>query len=165
VVALVLDVSARGRAEAAVRESEARFRHMADAAPVMLWVTEADGRCTFLNRAWLEFTGQTLEQGLGLGWLDAVHPDDAADAERAFLDATARAGPFHVEYRLRRHDGAYRRADRRGGAAPGAGGRVPRLRGARWSTSRNAPGCSTPNAPRGRGRRRPTGSRASSWRT
>jgi PAS domain S-box-containing protein len=110
VVALVLDVSARGRAEAAVRESEARFRHMADAAPVMLWVTEADGRCTFLNRAWLEFTGQTLEQGLGLGWLDAVHPDDAADAERAFLDATARAGPFHVEYRLRRRDGAYRRA-------------------------------------------------------
>jgi PAS domain S-box-containing protein len=110
VTALVLDVSSRARAEAAVRESEARFRHMADAAPVMLWVTEADGRCTFLNRAWLDFTGQTLEEGLGLGWLDAVHPDDAAAAERAFLDATARGAPFRVDYRLRRADGEYRRA-------------------------------------------------------
>jgi PAS domain S-box-containing protein len=83
---------------------------MADAAPVMLWVTEADGRCTFLNRAWLDFTGQTLEEGLGLGWLDAVHPDDAAAAERVFLEATARGGPFRVDYRLRRADGQYRRA-------------------------------------------------------
>ncbi len=110
VTALVLDVGPRARAESALRESEARFRDMADAAPVMLWVTEADGRCTFLNRAWLAFTGQTLEEGLGLGWLDAVHPDDMPRAERAFLDATAQGAPFRVEYRLRRRDGEYHRA-------------------------------------------------------
>jgi PAS domain S-box-containing protein len=110
VVALVLDVSDRVRAEAAERESEARFQNVADAAPVMLWVTDPEGRCTFLNRAWLAFTGQTMEAGLGLGWLDAVHPDDAAEAGRVFLEATAAAAPFRIEYRLRRHDGEYRRA-------------------------------------------------------
>jgi PAS domain S-box-containing protein len=99
-----------GRAEAAPREREARFRHLADTAPVMLWQTEADGACSFLNRAWLAFTGQTLAQGLGLGWLDAVHPDDAAEAGRVFLEATARGAPFRLEYRLRRADGQFRRA-------------------------------------------------------
>ncbi len=108
VTAFVLDVTARAQAEGAVRESEARFRNVADAAPVMLWVTDVDGACTFLNRQWLEFTGQTLEVGLGLGWLDAVHPDDAAEAGRVFLDANARRAPFRLDYRLRRHDGVYR---------------------------------------------------------
>jgi PAS domain S-box-containing protein len=108
VTALVLDVTARARAETALRESEARFRNMADAAPVMLWVTEPDGRCTFLNRAWLEFTGQTLEEGLGLGWLDVVHPEDRPRAERNFTEANARRAPFRADYRLRRHDGVYR---------------------------------------------------------
>jgi len=108
VVALVLDVTARVRAEGAVRESEARFRTVADAAPVMLWVTEADGRCTFLNSRWLEFTGQTLEEGLGFGWLDALHPEDAGEASRIFHDALRRAVDFRCEYRLRRRDGTYR---------------------------------------------------------
>ena len=108
VTVLVLDVSERAGAEAALRESEARFRNMADAAPVMLWVTDPTGWCTFLNRQWLEFTGQPLAEGLGLGWTRAVHPDDAAHAERAFLEATAARGPFRVDYRLRRHDGTYR---------------------------------------------------------
>jgi PAS domain S-box-containing protein len=102
------DVTAERERERAVTESEARFRDMANAAPVMLWVTEPDGACTFLNRAWLDFTGQRLEQGLGFGWLEAVHPDDTAEAERLFREATAAAGPFHVEYRLRRADGEYR---------------------------------------------------------
>ena len=108
VTVLVLDVSARATAEAALRESEARFRNMADAAPVMLWVTDLRGHCTFLNQHWLDFTGQTLAEGLGLGWVRAVHPDDAAAAERAFLEATATQAPFRVDYRLRRHDGVYR---------------------------------------------------------
>ena len=108
VTALVVDVSARAQAEAALRESEARFRNVADAAPVMLWVTDQRGHCTFLNQGWLDFTGQTLGTGLGLGWLDAVHPDDAHEAERVFLDAHARRAPFRLDYRLRRHDGEYR---------------------------------------------------------
>ena len=108
VIALVLDVTTRARAETALRESEARFRTMADAAPVMLWVTEPDGRCTFLNRQWLDFTGQTLHEGLGFGWLEAVHPDDAPEAERVFRDAVERRTSFRIDYRLRRHDGVYR---------------------------------------------------------
>jgi PAS domain S-box-containing protein len=100
----------RHETEATLRESEARFRNMADHAPVMLWVTEADGSCSFLNREWYAFTGQTPEQGLGFGWLDATHPDDRAAAEAAFVSANARRAPFRVEYRLRRADGEYRRA-------------------------------------------------------
>ncbi|HEX8486868.1 response regulator [Sphingomonas sp.] len=92
----------------ALAESEARFRNMADHAPVMMWVTEADGQCTYLNRAWYEFTGQSEAEALGLGWIDATHPDDKDRAERVFLDANADEAPFRLEYRLRRTDGAYR---------------------------------------------------------
>ncbi|MGV3571018.1 MAG: ATP-binding protein [Ramlibacter sp.] len=98
----------RREAQAVLRESEARFRNMADHAPVMMWVTDASGSCSYLNRRWYEFTGQEREQALGFGWLDATHPDDHAGAEAAFLDANARRVPFRVEYRLRRFDGVYR---------------------------------------------------------
>ncbi|MGE0723645.1 MAG: response regulator [Alphaproteobacteria bacterium] len=91
-----------------LRESEARFRNMADNAPVMMWVTDAAGRCTYLNRLWHEFTGQGREEGLGFGWLDATHPEDRAEAERIFLAANAARTAFRAEYRLRRADGIYR---------------------------------------------------------
>ncbi len=91
-----------------LRASEARFRDMADHAPVMMWLTDASGRCTYLNRRWHEFTGQAEEEALSLGWLDAVHPDDKARAEEAFLSANAGRAPFRVEYRLRRSDGSHR---------------------------------------------------------
>ena len=74
---------------AALLESEARFRNMADSAPVMMWVTEASGYCTHLNRRWYEFTGQAPGTGEGYGWLDAVHPEDRGVAEQAFLAAKA----------------------------------------------------------------------------
>jgi PAS domain S-box-containing protein len=91
-----------------LRESEARFRHMADNAPVMIWVTEADASCTYLSRSWYDFTGQTPEKSLGFGWLDAVHPDDRAEARRVFVAANAKREEFRLEYRLRRRDGEYR---------------------------------------------------------
>jgi PAS domain S-box-containing protein len=81
---------------------------MADGAPVMVWVTESDGRCSFLSKSWYEFTGQTPETGLGLGWVDALHPDDRAMARDTFIAANARQETFRVEYRLRRQDGQYR---------------------------------------------------------
>jgi PAS domain S-box-containing protein len=96
------------RALGALRESEARFRNVADHAPIMMWVTDAAGRCAYLNRAWYVFTGQTEAEALGHGWLDATHPDDRAEAERIFRQANSRAEPFRLEYRLRRADGAYR---------------------------------------------------------
>ncbi|HZF68124.1 MAG TPA: PAS domain S-box protein [Gemmatirosa sp.] len=105
---VLVDVTARQAAEAARNESEQRFRAMADAAPVMMWVTEADGTCTFLNAPWYAFTGQAPEAALGYGWLNAVHPEDRPQAEQAFREATASQGGFRVDYRLRRADGAYR---------------------------------------------------------
>jgi PAS domain S-box-containing protein len=108
VLVTLMDISERKAAEHALLESEARFRNMADHAPVMMWVTDARGECTYLNQQWYDFTGQTEPQGLGFGWLSAVHPEDAAMARESFLDATERHAPFRLDYRLRRADGEYR---------------------------------------------------------
>lgn len=96
------------RAEAALRESEDRFRNMADHAPVMMWVTDPTGYCTHLNARWYEYTGQTPGAGEGYGWLEAVHPDDRAIAEQAFVCANAEQRDYRVDFRLRRADGVYR---------------------------------------------------------
>ncbi len=84
----------RERVEEALRVSEQRFRHLADTAPAMLWVTELDGACSYLSRGWYAYTGQSEAEGLGYGWLDAVHPGDRDGAGRAFLEANARRAPF-----------------------------------------------------------------------
>ncbi|MBE9155965.1 PAS domain S-box protein [Nodosilinea sp. LEGE 06152] len=102
------DITERIQAEAALRQSEERFRDMADNAPVMIWVTNSSGHCTYLNRGWYEFTGQIEETALGFGWLDAVHPADSESSKAIFLSAHARREPFRLEYRLRRQDGEYR---------------------------------------------------------
>jgi PAS domain S-box-containing protein len=97
VLAVSVDVTGRAEVEAALAESEARFRNLADHAPVMVWVTAPDGACTYLSRSWYEFTGQTEETGLGLGWLDARPPRRPSVAESAFLAANAaRALPARV---------------------------------------------------------------------
>lgn len=101
----------RRDAQAALRESEARFRNIADTAPAILWVTEPDGSCPFISGGWYELTGQTEEEGLGkggFGWLDAVHPEDREQAGRIFLEANKKQEPFTLDYRLRRSDGEYR---------------------------------------------------------
>jgi PAS domain S-box-containing protein len=108
--AVTLDITERMAAERARQESEERFRNMADSSPVMVWVTEPDGRCSYLSKSWYEFTGQTPETGLGFGWLAAVHPDDAQRAQDMFVAANARGEGFRLEYRLRGKDGAYRYA-------------------------------------------------------
>ncbi|MDF1503861.1 PAS domain-containing protein [Roseisolibacter sp. H3M3-2] len=84
------------------------FRAAAEGAPVMLGLTDGRGRCVYCNAAWYAFTGQSEERALGVGWLDAVHPDDRADVERAYREAHPRREPFRVECRLRRRDGAPR---------------------------------------------------------
>ena len=102
------DFIERHRSEQIMRESEERFRNMANNAPVMIWVTGPDDACTFLSRSWYEFTGQREETALGFGWLQAVHPEDRAEAERTIADATTKRAAFRLDYRLRRHDGVYR---------------------------------------------------------
>ncbi|MBU2349914.1 MAG: PAS domain S-box protein [Alphaproteobacteria bacterium] len=108
VAVLFKDLTARRKAELALRESEERFRNMADNTPMMTWVTDPTGYCTYLNRTWYAFTGQTAGEAEGYGWLDATHPDDKARAEEAFVTAHAAQAPFKIEYRLRRADGTYR---------------------------------------------------------
>jgi PAS domain S-box-containing protein len=106
-IGTVVDITARKTAEIALRESEQRFRHMADHAPVMIWVTDGDGSCTFLGKTWYEFTGRTPETSLGFGWVDAVHPDDRAIARDSFLVANAAQRAYRSEYRVRNKNGEY----------------------------------------------------------
>lgn len=108
VVGAALDITRRKEADEALRKNEARFREMADNAPVMIWQTGADGLCTYLNKQWHDFTGQAADAGLGFGWLDAVHPDDRKSAGMSFLNANEHRTDFRTEYRVRRHDAAYR---------------------------------------------------------
>jgi PAS domain S-box-containing protein len=81
---------------------------MADNAPVMVWVTDASGACTFLSQSWYAFTGQDPSSGLGEGWIEALHPDDRLAVLEDYLAAGSQGEPLRAEYRLRRHDGEHR---------------------------------------------------------
>lgn len=102
------DITARKRTEAALRESEARFHMMADTAPVMVWMAGPDGRCTFVNKRWLEFTGRSLDDELGNDWISGLHPSDAERCQKSYLGSFKTEQPFSMEYRLQRFDAKYR---------------------------------------------------------
>jgi PAS domain S-box-containing protein len=92
----------------ALRDSERRFRNMADHSPMMLWVTAPSGALTYLNRGWSEFTGQTPDEALGDAWFAVVHPEERTPSLDVFREAHSRREPFRHEYRLLRKDGEYR---------------------------------------------------------
>ncbi|NDJ15796.1 PAS domain S-box protein [Myxacorys almedinensis] len=92
----------------AQRESEERFRTMANSAPVLLWVINTAGECIFCNQSLLDFTGSTFEQEQGSGWHNTVHPVDLPYCRATYEQALATRTSFEIEYRLRRADGEYR---------------------------------------------------------
>jgi PAS domain S-box-containing protein len=105
---LEIEVIRRKEAEDGTRESEARFRSMADSVPALIWLSDLSQKRTYFNKTWLAFTGRSLEQELGDGWIEHLHPEDRVRYLSAYTDAFAVREPFEVEYRLRRHDGIYR---------------------------------------------------------
>ena len=104
---IVTEEEKRRRVEEKLRESESRFRSVADTAPVMIWMSDTDKLCCFFNQGWLQFTGRALEQELGNGWIEGVHPEDVGRCHKIYSTSFDAQESFTMEYRLRRKDGSY----------------------------------------------------------
>jgi len=89
------------------RTSEERFRQLADASPVMMWMSDATALCTYFNRAWLDFRGRTLEEELGNGWTEGLHPDDRDLCLESYLKSFSARQSFRVQYRVRKAGGEF----------------------------------------------------------
>ena len=102
------DITDMKAAQAALRESEQRFRTLTEAMPGFAWSAGPDGGLDYATQQWLTYSGLTLEQTISDGWFDAIHPDDLARVGGVWSACVASGEPYNVEFRLRRHDGAYR---------------------------------------------------------
>ena len=107
-ITIIEDIAQRKAAEFALEESETRFFSMVNSFPSLVWISGTDGLCTFFNHAWLDFTGKNIEQELGYGWTEGVHPDDLKSCLDIYQSALKQHQNFQMEYRLRRFDGEYR---------------------------------------------------------
>jgi PAS domain S-box-containing protein len=108
------DVTDRALMESALRESEARFRDIAEATPVLIWISDATGTCTWFNSRWLSFTGRSMQEEVGFGWIDGVHPEDMQRCVAVYNNAFAQREAYRTEYRRRRFDGEWRVLDASG---------------------------------------------------
>lgn len=106
-IAFVLDISELRRTQAALIESEKRFRHVTDTAPMMVWMSATDKLSHYFNKTWLDFTGRTMEQEMGYGWAEGVHPEDLERCLDTYVNAFDARQDFQMEYRLKRFDGEY----------------------------------------------------------
>ncbi|MBD2499029.1 PAS domain S-box protein [Anabaena azotica] len=109
ILSLVLDVTERTKAEKAIRQSELKFRTLADTMPQMVWITKPDGYHEYFNQRWYDYTGKTLEQTQGEGWQYILHPDDVEPTFAVWQNSLQTGNSYNIEYRLRRgSDGEYR---------------------------------------------------------
>lgn len=106
-VSTVLDITESKQAEQKLRESEQNYKTLADSGQALVWLAGIDKLCYYFNRVWLDFTGRTLEQEIGNGWVEGVHPDDLQNCLNIYTQAFDRRENFSMEYRLRRFDGEY----------------------------------------------------------
>ncbi|GAB3542061.1 hypothetical protein GCM10027443_42280 [Pontibacter brevis] len=104
----VRDITDEKRAQQAIIESEARFRTMADNAPVMIWVGNPQGECMYVNKQWTNFTGLSFEESISTGWREVLEPEHMAKYTDVFQKSVAASGSFKLEMRMRRHDGKVR---------------------------------------------------------
>ena len=108
IVLVFRDVTEREKTDLALKEAEQRFRNMADTAPVLIWMSGTDKLFSYFNRPWIQFTGRTLEQELGKGWTDSVHPEDYDRWFESYASAFDNREELKIEFRLLRNDGEYR---------------------------------------------------------
>lgn len=108
IAAFVLELTTLKRKEQELREKEIQYRNMANAGLTLIWTSGRDKLCSYFNQTWLTFTGRTLEQELGNGWTQGVHPEDLERCVKTYVNAFDQHQPFDMEYRLRRADGQYR---------------------------------------------------------
>jgi PAS domain S-box-containing protein len=102
------DITRQKRADEAVHASNQRFRLMADSAPVLIWIADITRACIWLNKTWLDFTGREMDQEIGFGWVQSLHPEDMDPSLKAYAENFDARKPYKMEYRLRRHDGVFR---------------------------------------------------------
>ena len=106
--AIARDITERKQYEQTLRESEERFHNLADTTPIYMAMADETGNAVYFNKPWLEWTGRTMDEMRGLGWLCTLHPEDAPKFERDFKSAFEKQIPIREEYRFRRADGEYR---------------------------------------------------------
>lgn len=107
-LAVCIDITETKRHEEILRESEERFRLLANSAPGIVWITNSEGEVTYVNDRWFEYTGQPISDVRGYGWLQTLHPDDIDRTLRIWTDVRARGVSYETEFRYRRYDGVYR---------------------------------------------------------
>jgi PAS domain S-box-containing protein len=107
-IGMVWDVTENHYTTQALSESEHRFKNLADHAPVLIWLMNPNSRATYFNQTWLDFTGKSTENELGLGWLRNVHPEDITHCLHQYALANQQKSEFEIEFRLLRFDGSYR---------------------------------------------------------
>ena len=106
--AYIRDITERKRMEEDLREKEVQYRNLADTGLALIWAAGTDKLCNYFNQPWLKFTGRTLEQEMGNGWTEGVHPDDLDRCVQIYVTAFDKREAFDMEYRLRHVSGEYR---------------------------------------------------------